>query len=60
METGDKYLDELLDELDSTVFGSDRLHDSKTLKVFEYYIDRWKRESKSTAEHVKEMEKFEE
>ncbi len=35
---------EACEDVDTIVFTGDQLHDEKTLKEFEEYVDSWKRE----------------
>lgn len=43
----DKYLDDLCDSLDASVFSGDKLHDIKSLGEFKFYLDRWNKEVKN-------------
>lgn len=45
------YLDDLCDELDSSVFSGDSLHNKKALEEFQNYLKRWTRE----ADRIEEM-----
>lgn len=47
----DKYLDNLCDELDASVFSGDKLHNEINLEAFKKYLARWGRE----AERIERM-----
>lgn len=48
----DKYLDNLCDELDASVFSGDRLLDKENLDNFQVYLGRWNRKAKEYQEII--------
>ena len=47
------YLTNLLDEVDATVFSSDRLYNKRSLEEFKLMLTRWGKEADSIEEFLK-------
>ena len=49
----DSYLTNILDEVDATVFSSDRLYNKRSLEEFKLMLTRWGKEADSIEEFLK-------
>ena len=51
-----RYLEDLFDQIDASVFSGDSLYDKDEIERFEHFLKRWKKESEEIRRRIEENE----